>query len=86
MLMMIVWVVIGAVAALAVSSFMAGQGRGGSSLVNLIAGAVGGFIGGYAGIFLWLMAMGAGPEIIFSILAAGVTGAVAAFVAGKLVK
>lgn len=86
MLILIVWVVIGAVAALALSSFMSGQGRGGNSLVNLIAGAVGGFVGGYAGTFLWLMVMGPGPELIFSILAAGVAGAVAAFVAAKLVK
>ena len=80
------WVIIGAVAALAVSSFAAGRGGGGSMLVNLIAGAVGGFVGGYAGVFLGAAVLGPGPEFIFSMLTAGVAGAVAAFAASKLIK
>lgn len=86
MLVMVVWVVLGAVAALAMSSFMSGRGTGGNALVNLIAGVVGGFIGGYGGAFLWLTVMGPGPEFIFSMLAAGVLGAFAALVASKIAK
>lgn len=85
MLVLAVWVVIGAVAALAVSSFMAGRGTGGSTLANLIAGVAGGFLGGYAGVFLGPFILGPGPEFIFSILTAGLTGAFAAFAAGKLI-
>lgn len=85
MLVLAAWAVIGAVAALALSSFMAGRGTGGSSLVNLIAGVVGGFVGGYAGAFLGPFLLGPGPEFIFSILMAGVTGAIAAIVASKIV-
>ena len=86
MLVLAAWVVTGAEAALAVSSFAAGRGGGGSMLVNLIAGAVGGFVGGYAGVFLGAAVLGPGPEFIFSMLMAGVAGAIAAFAATKLIK
>ena len=54
--------------------------------MNLIAGAAGGFVGGYAGVFIGPMFMGPGPEFIFSILTAGVVGALAALAVGKIVK
>lgn len=57
MTLIIGWVIIGAAAAMALTSFLSGRGAGGSTIVNLIAGVVGGFIGGY--VFLLL-----GPSVV----------------------
>jgi uncharacterized membrane protein YeaQ/YmgE (transglycosylase-associated protein family) len=86
MVLILGWLVVGAAVAIAMTSFLSGRGEGGSTLVNLIAGAVGGFVGGYVFLLLGPMVLGPGPEFIFSMLGAAVVSVVAALVAAKVVK
>ena len=85
-MLILVWLVIGVGVAVAMTSFLSGRGNGGLMWVNAIAGAVGGFIGGYFFMLIGPMVLGPGPEFIFSMLGAAVLGAAAALVAARVVK
>lgn len=86
MTLIIGWIIIGAAAAIALTSFLSGRGAAGSTVVNLIAGVVGGFVGGYAFLFLGAMIVGPGPDFLFSLLGAGVLSAGAVLLASRLFK
>lgn len=85
-MLMGVWLVIGAVVALAMGSFLSVRGSGGSTVVNLIVGVVGGFIGGYGGLVVGAMAVGSGPNLLVSLLAAAVLAAAGVLFSSKVVK
>ena len=80
------WLVIGVGVAIAMTSFLSARGSGGSMVVNAIAGAVGGWIGGFVFLLFGPMLLGPGPEFIVSMLGAALVAGVLAFVASKLVK
>lgn len=80
------WLVIGVVAAVAAASFLKGNGVGPPMLWSIIAGAIGGFAGGYLGLLLSPMIFGAGPEFIVSLTAAAVGGAISAAIVRMIKK
>jgi len=86
MTLIIGWIIIGAAAAMALTSFLSGRGAGGSTVVNLIAGVAGGFIGGYVFLLLGPSIVGEGPDFLFSLLGAAVVAVSSVLVASRLVK
>lgn len=86
MVLILGWVIIGAGVAIALTSFLSGRGAGGSTAVNLIAGVVGGFVGGYVFLLLGPSVVGVGPDFLFSLLGAAVLAVAAVLIASKVVK
>ena len=79
-MVILVWLIIGAVAAIAFGSFMAGAGRESSLIWNALAGAVGGFVGGYLFTLIGPAVLGPGPGFILGFLGAALVGAVAVMI------
>lgn len=86
MTLIIGWIIIGAAAAMALTSFLSGRGAAGSTVVNVIAGVVGGFIGGYVFLLLGPSIVGPGPDFLFSLLGAAVLAVASVLIASKVVK
>ena len=84
-MIMLVWLIIGVVAAIAFGSFMAKAGRE-SSLWNAVAGAVGGFVGGY--LFTWIgpAILGPGPGFIVGFLGAAIVAVIAVMILRAVMK
>ena len=79
-MVMLVWLIVGAVAAIAFGSFMSGAGRESSLAWNAIAGAAGGFVGGYLFTMIAPALVGPGPESIVGFLGAAIVGAIAVMI------
>lgn len=72
MMLILGWLVIGIGVAVAFGSFTAGPGRNVPALWNIVAGAIGGFVGGYLFGSVSPAVFGPGPEFIVSLLGAAV--------------
>jgi uncharacterized membrane protein YeaQ/YmgE (transglycosylase-associated protein family) len=85
-MIIVVWLIIGIVAAIAFGSFMGGAGRESSFIWNAAAGAVGGFIGGYLFTMIAPSLVGPGPEAIVGFLGAAIVGAISVMVVRAVMK
>ena len=85
-MLIFVWLIVGVVAAIAFGSFMAGAGRESSLVWNAVAGAVGGFIGGYLFTMIAPALVGPGPEFIVGFLGAAIVGALAVMIVRAIKK
>lgn len=85
-MIIIVWLIIGAAAAIAFGSFMGGAGRESSLAWNAGAGAVGGFVGGYVFSLIGPSVLGPGPGFILGFLGAAIVGALAVMIVRAIKK
>jgi uncharacterized membrane protein YeaQ/YmgE (transglycosylase-associated protein family) len=79
-MIMLVWLIIGAAAAVAFGSFMSGPGRESSLIWNAVAGAVGGFVGGFLFGMIGPAVLGPGPGFLLGFLGAAIVGALAVMI------
>ncbi len=85
-MILLVWLVIGIAVAVMLGSFIARQGQGTPVIWNLVAGAIGGLIGGYLFLLIAPMMVGPGPEYIVSFLGAAIVSAVLVLVVRMIKK